>query len=509
VGLPADGRIHDSRRSCEEEAEPVTVLVEKVERKREHESVDVRNIIYSDRRDQDHEMPQSERLKQKVRYEDFPSEMGDHEKISNEALILNTENAPLRDGRYLENEEKPKDKNVIIDLPKDEHHHHEEEERRLNTKEIEMQQIRQQKEQERKLKEAADNLELEKRKNRRVWAGGSFTKPEPASDREFHWTKKTDSKTNDFLTLMRKCICTVLANQGFLMREVFVNKGKQIAVVLTLPEINLQKTAAEMALVRPLEFGVADLISLEPVDSKGRPLRTNALLLDKDLFERHYLRGVSESKKKELQALRSDIISLIEKDCSMKKIVRLGGGVWAEYKIDIETGIFDHDEISVDQLKIYRDYLVYLALRISEIELLVKKIRTTVEVFYGPGSIPIRDNQSRRRLDKIDLERFANRELTIAMIDALHHCKGKLKTLWDHMGLEPVEYSRPFEGPNNHMKPSNRMFYDLVWKNTQIVVRRGENNQELHYSPFSKIERLKMTEYLVLNLLLRFTRLLT
>jgi hypothetical protein len=112
----------------------------------------------------------------------------------------------------------------------------------------------------------------------------------------------------------------------------------------------------------------------------------------------------------------------------------------------------------------------------------------------------VRDNQSRRRLDKIELERFVNRELTIAMIDALHHCKGKLKTLWDHMGLEPVEYSRPFEGPNNHMKPSNRMFYDLVWKNTQIVVNTGKDShssQEVYHTTFSKLERLKIIEYLV------------
>lgn len=83
------------------------------------------------------------------------------------------------------------------------------------------------------------------------------------------------------------------------MREIFVDAGRQIALVLTLPEQNLSKIAATMRLTKEVEFGVADLLSLEPLDEKNRPLRLNKHVLDDQLWERTYVINLPKEKQAE------------------------------------------------------------------------------------------------------------------------------------------------------------------------------------------------------------------
>lgn len=85
-----------------------------------------------------------------------------------------------------------------------------------------------------------------------------------------------------------------------------------------------------MRITRPIEFGVADLMSLEPVDIKFRPLRLNAYLWDKMKWEMEYVRGGTRSERRDLRQLRENIVDLLQTDCNMRKIVKMCKGFWPD-----------------------------------------------------------------------------------------------------------------------------------------------------------------------------------
>ena len=91
-----------------------------------------------------------------------------------------------------------------------------------------------------------------------------------------------------YLNLLRRTVAGVLANQGFIIREILVNKGKEIALVITLPEENVKIEASCLGINKAVEFGVSDLLSLEPVDSHGRPLRLNQCIYDESVWNENY-----------------------------------------------------------------------------------------------------------------------------------------------------------------------------------------------------------------------------
>jgi hypothetical protein len=159
-------------------------------------------------------------------------------------------------------------------------------------------------------------LELQKNKLRRVWCGELY-KPaitkvfDQSDDCEIQWLINTPCKTKDFLTLIRKSAIVILANHGFLVRETFLNDGEKIALVLTLPDENIKKTALQMGLYRPVDFGMADILSLEPADQKYRPLRVNQHLVDEYLWEKTYAATRSPEDQTKIKAIRKKIINLL------------------------------------------------------------------------------------------------------------------------------------------------------------------------------------------------------
>ena len=378
-------------------------------------------------------------------------------------------------------------------------------------------------------------------KQRYIYGGKNFEEPQSKSKEEDkknpdlkisteHYWLRIENAGGDFLTLLRKTVISVLANQGFVMREIFLDEGKQIGLILNLPEINVKKIAREMGLSRSIEFGMADLMSLEPLDSLGRPLRANSYLLDENLWGLTYCTAnqTKKAKAKEAQKkmtvdknvklegsmapsmrleadpsdpektkkvleLRHDILQLLQTDCNFKKFVRLAGGIWRESTDDYLNGIYNHAEPTLADWENYRKYLLNLSIRMNEIVVLRNKIKEVLDNHYnarqgdtdadgngrsGPGIQASHNNQSRRMFDRMELQKFICKEVTNAFVDSISEFKGVLHNLWDRIGVPIPEYAFPYEFANNHMRPKNRFFYEAIWKDYFVSYDRAEENEE-------------------------------
>jgi len=376
-------------------------------------------------------------------------------------------------------------------------------------------------------------IEIEKLKPRKVWAGGLYSNEKKAEEKEnspHYWHMNRDGNNLDMHTLMRRTICAALANQGFIMREIFVNHGENIAVILTLPETNMMKVAEDMNLSKAVEFGVADLMSLEPLDSKSRPLRVNPVLYDEQMWERSYGTQKTHVALAEINMIRKQICNLLDTDCNMKSIVRLCQGTWMEK--DENAGIFESDQPDIEDWRQYLKYLQRLSMHMREIRLLKDKISYIEKEFYGNKRLTTQGNKNKRSIDKIDIIRLINRLVVRAFIESIEKCN-RLRNLWDGLGIAPTTYSYEFRRATNRMRPRNRMYYELLWmdysytypyerddiaQNLRIEEEEepdsdndgeeGDTEPLTNYDKthgdmamytylFSKVERLKIIHYLV------------
>lgn len=75
------------------------------------------------------------------------------------------------------------------------------------------------------------------------------------------------------MTLLRQLIYTLMAYQGIIIREFFSSDNKYILGVCYGFETNLQNQAEKIRLKKEIDISMVDLMSLEPIDNKNRPLR--------------------------------------------------------------------------------------------------------------------------------------------------------------------------------------------------------------------------------------------
>ena len=320
-----------------------------------------------------------------------------------------------------------------------------------------------------------------------------------------------------YLNLLRKTIASMLANHGFLIREVLVNKEKEIALVLTLPEEIIKKEASRLNLNKPIDFGLADLLSLEPVDQKGRPMRMNQCIYDERVWNLLY-RGQMDSES--LRQLRLTILELVTKDCNMKKVIRLARSKWMDEPHENFADIYSHAQVPLGQWEQFRGYLVELSVHVRHIELLETKVRLIQQSFYGDSRMVARGNVSRNYLDDLEIVKLVNRLVMRAMLQ----CKDQfqLKNIWDLAMKPQLDYSFPFECPNSHMRPHTKKFYDLIWADFSFHypheqeefnearklmagsadyiddgARHPLEDLEIYHYAFSKSERLKVSHALV------------
>ena len=392
------------------------------------------------------------------------------------------------------------------------------------------------------------SYEKEKIKFRRVWGGKHYTKDiEKVEDKslvanvkssQYYWYRTNyELDTKDFLTLLRKTTCAVLANQGFIIREIFVNNGKQIALVLSLPEANMHNLAQQMKLNKTVEFGVADLMSLEPIDKKNRPLRTNTYLLDEQLWEKQYTATLTSTDKiEEVNSIRKEINTLLLTDCNFKKIVRMCEGTWTENEDDYSNTVFDHELIDLEVWKDYLTYLRCIAIHVRNIMQLRTKVSIIEDFYYGKTKMAACGNMDRRDLDACELSRLVNRLVVKAFLDTISLFPS-LSNMWMKVKTKPSNYAYEYTLATSHMRPRNRKFFQIVWMDyfyhypykreemeklkaaeSKLESREKRNEEEgqepapesvnpedqeitLYNFKFSKVERLKIINYLIGNII--------
>ena len=416
---------------------------------------------------------------------------------------------------------------------------------------------------------------------------------------KYRWIREKES-TKDFLTLLRKTVMAVLSNQGFITREIFVREGEEIAVILSLPEQNIKNIAVDIGIVKPLEMSMVDLVSLEPVDTKYRPLRLSINLWDQETWEKEYTDGKEQNEIEDITRLRKDIIDLLQNDCNMCKIVRMCNGIWQEEGHAKYSSIHSHAYVALSEWYLYRSFLVELAIRINFIKLNEKKFKSTVDIYYEVNKKVItKGNTLRKTLDLQDIHKFTCREVSKAFevakenannkvhlaseadldddeedeyeedVDTkqvLHQeikkkkaaekkrkmlmkkkieeakkagidfaLKGKLKNIWDYMGINTPEHMANFMDANSKMRPRTREFFNAIWKESisyvevfskdnptgklssspaghkrrnkssieytkTIVDTKTASNQKVAkicYNQFTKVDQLKSVHYLV------------
>lgn len=347
----------------------------------------------------------------------------------------------------------------------------------------------------------------------------------------YMWQRNPEvERTSDYLTLFRKTAAAILANQGFVSREVFLNKGRDIGLVLSLPEDCVKRALLELGVSRVVEPGIADVLALEPVDAKYRPLRLNRILHQEDDWDRHYgLLFQDQGEKLAVMELRQDIVEILEADCDAKHIVRLCGGIWPESPFEGEDPtIYEHEVVPLETWYCYRRFLVELAIQLRLIEANKKKLSAiTSSYFEAHGGRRADDSglQRQKHEARVDIHKFTVREVVKAFREAhsvvrslvaagdmaFDHEQASgniqkktrlapLETVWTHLGLEHKEYHMAYRVADNKMRPHSRFFYDSLWKEYLCAPSYEtvfEKPTAVALQAFTKVERLKAASYLV------------
>ncbi len=192
----------------------------------------------------------------------------------------------------------------------------------------------------------------------KIFCGGKFL----LHDGNF-W-KRTRNQTSDFLTLQRQLIYVFLAFQGLIIREFVSSNGEMIIGVCYNHSQNIRKLAQQMSLKKPLDFGMTELMSLEPVDNKYRPFRINETLYSEKKWRESYRTGSRGGRQTQTQKrdgqLRRDIEELV-KQIQFKKIVRKTKGYWDDLGTpkDYEIKVYDHQVISLGEWRQYKEFLTF------------------------------------------------------------------------------------------------------------------------------------------------------
>lgn len=319
------------------------------------------------------------------------------------------------------------------------------------------------------------------------------------SSRDPEWHPITNISGNKcFLNLIRKTIIVILANQGFITREVLVDKDRQIALVLTLPEENIKIEADRLKIGKLVEFGVADLLSLEPVDKKHRPLRLNICLYDESLWNERYRHQIQGKDGEQYKSLRKELYDLVTNKCNMKKIVRMAKAKWTDDPEVDHDKIYEPEVVDLKELQSYKEYLIRLSVHVKCINSLEEKIRIVQAGYYGDSRFVSRGNSSRSNIERSDTLKLINRLFVRAMDECKEKCQ--LKNIWDYMQMKPMDYSFPYTRLHNTMKPITKNFYNLLWADYTfhypLTEKEFDDSKERRLSNIEKGQKGKEQEEL-------------
>ena len=107
-----------------------------------------------------------------------------------------------------------------------------------------------------------------------------------------------NSPAKDFLTLVRNIILVKLTMLAKMHTRLFLcSTGKDVLMVLKCDEDVLKKHADSIGTSKQMELGACDLMSLEPVDRRFRPLRIKNFMKMDDLEYNEYVQERMKKKK--------------------------------------------------------------------------------------------------------------------------------------------------------------------------------------------------------------------
>lgn len=173
--------------------------------------------------------------------------------------------------------------------------------------------------------------------------------------------ERTGEPAMDFLTLIRNTVNVMLGYQGIIAREFISVDGFFVVTVCFGHEFNLKKVIEYLQMKKFLDISFVDLMSLEPLDSKKRPLRLHKTINDVKLWR--YTYGDNELE------LFNEIVRLRNK-IDFKKMVRQIKGIWDKEMVKEENAvnqIYSHAEVSIKTWRNYKQYLVNLEEKVTRI----------------------------------------------------------------------------------------------------------------------------------------------
>lgn len=100
--------------------------------------------------------------------------------------------------------------------------------------------------------------------------------------------RRTDNPVKDYMTLLRLTMYTLLSYHGFVIRE-FISHDSDLIIAVCYGHLpNIRRLAELIGLNKQVSLSILDLMSLEPVDQKFRPLRVNGVLWNERKWNEFY-----------------------------------------------------------------------------------------------------------------------------------------------------------------------------------------------------------------------------
>lgn len=160
---------------------------------------------------------------------------------------------------------------------------------------------------------------------------------------------------------MRQTVNIILAFQGIITREFISMDGHFIVTVCIGHEYNLLKVYEYLQMNKFLDISMIDLMSLEPLDSKGRPLRLHKTLQQRKYWAQMY--GTDHDDLFDNIQSKTRLINYV-------KMVREFNGMWDKDLIKEDNAvlqIYEHDQVPIQVWKNYQIYLDNLSTKVQNI----------------------------------------------------------------------------------------------------------------------------------------------
>lgn len=199
----------------------------------------------------------------------------------------------------------------------------------------------------------------------------------------------------------------MLGFQGIIAREFISMDGHFIVTVCFGHEHNLKKVYEYLQINKFLDISMIDLMSLEPLDSKRRPLRLHKVLQKLISWEKKY-------GSRNLQLFHD--IKEKTRQINYMKMVREFNGLWDKDLVEEKNAalqIYEHSEVAIGEWENYYQYLVNLSERVAVIrkEHLEKKYKLMLKFyskFYGKTDFGLLVKRLTERTQKDDYFHFRN-----------------------------------------------------------------------------------------------------